>query len=374
MMRYRTFNKTGGQVSLLGFGTMRLPGAAGKVDEAEAIRMIRHAIDSGVNYMDTAYMYHGGVSEVILGKALKDGYREKVLLADKLPAWYAKTESELPVIFETQLERLGTDIDMYLVHSIQEDNIDLIRRLNVYDFIRGLRDSGKVKHLGFSYHGKTTEMFREVVDSFDWDFCQIQFNYMDKNIQAGVDGLKYAGEKGVPVVIMEPLRGGKLTERVPDRIQALWDSAPVSRTPAEWAFRWVANFPEVLTVLSGMSAMEQLEENLCIFSDADAGSLTPEELALIDKAADAYNELTKYGCTSCEYCLHECPVKLEIPAIIRLNNDEALYDCFKQSQAEMRNFINPKPSACIACRKCEEICPQHLPIADIMRESAERYE
>jgi predicted aldo/keto reductase-like oxidoreductase len=337
--------------------------------------MIRHAIDSGVNYVDTAYMYHGGMSEVVVGKALKDGYREKVFLADKLPPWLAKSESDLRDMFETQLERLDDDvIDMYLIHNIDDDHIDIIRELNSYDYVKSLRDSGRVKHLGFSYHGKTTEFFKETIDSFDWDFCQIQLNYMDAEIQAGVEGLKYAGEKGVPVVIMEPLKGGKLTGRVPDRIQALWDSAPVKRTPAEWGLRWVADFPEVLTILSGMTTMEQLDENLRILSDAEPNSLTEGELGLISEASAEYNELIKYGCTSCAYCLPECPQKIDIPKIIGMNNEEALYDCFEQTQTEIRMFVDPKPSACIECKKCEDICPQHLPIAEIMSETAARYE
>ncbi|MDR1293332.1 MAG: aldo/keto reductase [Clostridiales Family XIII bacterium] len=373
-MLYRTFGKTGERVSLLGFGAMRLPTAGGKVDEAESIRMIRHAIDSGVNYVDTAYMYHDGVSEEVVGKALKDGYREKVFLADKLPPWFAKDESDLPKIFETQLKRLDTDIDMYLVHSIEEGHMGVMKELNTYGYVSGLRDSGKIKRLGFSYHGKTTKFFKEVIDSLDWDFCQIQLNYMDKDIQAGVEGLKYAGGKGIAVVVMEPLKGGKLTGRVPDSIQSLWNGAPVPRTPAEWGLRWVANFPEATTILSGMTTMEQLDENLRILSDAKPDALTPGELALIDEASAEYNELIKYGCTSCAYCLPECPQKIDIPSIIGLNNDTALYDCFEASQFSIQNFVEPKPSACIECKKCEDICPQHLHIADIMKESAELYE
>jgi predicted aldo/keto reductase-like oxidoreductase len=314
------------------------------------------------------------VSEEIVGRALKDGYREKVFLADKLPPWSAKNESDLPRIFETQLKRLDTDIDMYLVHNIEEGHVKFIEEFNVYDYVSGLRDSGRIKQLGFSYHGKTTKLFKQIVDSLDWDFCQIQLNYMDKNIQAGVEGLKYAAEKGLSVVIMEPLKGGKLTGRVPDPIQSVWDSAPVSRTPAEWGLRWVADFPEVTTILSGMTTMEQLEENLRILSGAEPNSLTADEFELIDKASAGYNELIKYGCTSCAYCVPDCPQKIDIPAIIDLSNDTALYDCFKETQFVMRSFVDPKPSACIACRKCEDVCPQHLPIADIMSESAELYE
>jgi predicted aldo/keto reductase-like oxidoreductase len=375
-MEYRKFNKTGEEVSLLGFGSMRLPTLAkGKVNEAEAIRMIRHAIDSGVNYVDTAYMYHDGVSEEVVGKALKDGYREKVLLADKLPPWLVKNEADMEQIFNTQLKRLDVDlIDMYLVHSIEDGNYQKVKDTGLLDFMRGLRDAGRVKHVGFSYHGTTPALFKEIIDAFDWDFCQIQLNYMDTDLQAGVEGLKYAGAKGIPVVVMEPLKGGKLTEKVPERVQSLWDNADVQRTPAAWGLRWVADFPEVLTILSGMSTMEQLEENIRILSETNTGPLTEAELKLIDKASIAYNELIKYGCTTCGYCLPECPKKIEIPKIIGMNNEEALYDCLKANKFTMRNFVDPKASVCIECGKCEDICPQHLPIPEIMKYSAERYE
>jgi predicted aldo/keto reductase-like oxidoreductase len=373
-MEYRTFGKTGEKVSLLGFGAMRLPTLdGGKVDEAEAIRMIRHAIDCGVNYVDTAYPYHDGQSEAVVGKALKDGYREKVFIADKLPPWCTEQKSDMQRIFDTQLERLGTDIiDMYLVHNVDEKHIRTIKELDMVGFVGGLRDAGKVKHAGFSFHGKTVEMFKETIDSFDWDFCQIQLNYMDKEIQAGVEGMRYAASKGIPVVVMEPMKGGKLTGRVPDRVQALWDSADTSRTSAEWGFRWVADFPEVLTILSGMSTMEQLEENIRILSDAKAGSLTAKERGLIDKASEAYNELIKYGCTSCAYCLPACPKKIDIPTVIALQNDEKLYDCLPNVRAEI-NYIGPKPDECIDCGECEDVCPQHLPIPEIMKDSTARY-
>jgi predicted aldo/keto reductase-like oxidoreductase len=278
-------------------------------------------------------------------------------------------------IFSTQLERLDVDlIDMYLVHSVEDGNIQKVKDTGLLGYMRGLRDAGRVKHVGFSYHGTTLALFKEVIDLFDWDFCQIQLNYMDADFQAGVEGLKYAGSKGIPVIIMEPLKGGKLTGNVPERVQALWDSANVRRTPAEWGLRWVADFPEVLTILSGMTAMEQLEENLRILSGADTEPLVKEELELISKASSAYNELIKYGCTTCGYCLPECPKKIEIPRIIGMNNEEALYDCLKANKFAMRNFVDPKASACIACGKCEEICPQHLPIPEIMKYSAKRYE
>jgi predicted aldo/keto reductase-like oxidoreductase len=373
-MQYRTFNKTGEKVSLLGFGSMRLPTLeGGAVDEAEAIRMIRHAIDSGVNYVDTAYMYHDGLSEVIVGRALKDGYRERVFLADKMPPHFLKKPGDVEMIFETQMERLDTDvIDFYLVHNVFEGTMANIRDYKIYDFVARMKEEGRVKHLGFSYHGMTTELFKEVIDSFDWDFCQIQLNYMDAQIQAGVAGLKYAGSKGIPVVIMEPLKGGKITQNIPPQIQSIWDGFSVKRPPAEWALRWVADFPEVLTILSGMSTMEQVEENLRILSEAGAGQVTGEERAVISRVADKYNELIRFGCTACGYCLPECPQKIIIPEIINMLNEVALYDCVASVRDDL-TYQKVQPDACIACGACTDICPQHLPVPDIMKECAEKY-
>jgi predicted aldo/keto reductase-like oxidoreductase len=353
---------------------MRLPERAdGTVDEDEAIRMIRRAIDCGVNYVDTAYMYHGGKSEVVLGKALKDGYREKVLLADKLPPWEVKKPGDMQAILDEQLNRLGdTVMDLYLVHNINDGNWEQVKNGGFFDFMQRKREEGTIRYIGFSYHGESTALFKEIIDAFAWEFCQIQLNYMDAKIQAGVDGMKYAASKGVPVVVMEPLKGGKLTDIVPDVVQSLWRASSVRRTPAEWALRWVADFPEVLSILSGMSTMAQVEENLKILSDVEPESLTPDERALIGQVADAYNTLIPYGCTSCRYCL-PCPVGLSIPEIIGMCNDDALYDCRDKLRHDM-NFVTVKPSACTACHNCEKNCPQHLSISEIMKLSAERYE
>jgi predicted aldo/keto reductase-like oxidoreductase len=319
-------------------------------------------------------MYHDGTSENVVGKALKDGYREKVFLADKLPPFMAKKAEDLGTIFETQLERLSVDvIDFYLVHNIFEATRSYLDRYNVYDFISKLKKEGRVKHLGFSYHGQTTEFFKELIDSFDWDFCQIQLNYMDEKVQAGVAGLKYAGSKGIPVVIMEPLKGGKITQNIPPQVQEIWDSFSVKRTPAEWGLRWVADFPEVLTILSGMGEMGQVEENLRILSEAGAGLVTGEERAVISRVADKYNELIRFGCTACGYCLPKCPEKIAIPEIIGIVNEVALYDCAGAAKVEL-GFQKVQPSACIACGACTDVCPQHLPIPDIMKECSEKYE
>ena len=374
-MEYTTFKKTGQKVSLLGMGTMRLPQKKrGGVDEAAAVSMIRKSIDSGVNYVDTAYMYHNGQSEEVTGKALKDGYREKVLLADKMPAWLAKDEAGIATIFETQLQRLDTDvIDMYLIHNLTVGIWERCQKLNVLPFLEEQKRLGRIHHIGFSFHDELP-FFKELIDAYPWDFCQIQLNYMDKEYQAGLEGLRYAESKGIQVIIMEPLKGGKLTDRIPPVIQEIWDAAEVKRTPADWAFRWVASQPGVLTILSGMSAESQLDENLKIFSDLKPPLLTEEELTRIDKVAALYNQLIPYSCTACKYCM-PCPQKIDIPTFIELFNEWHVYE---QNPKVMVNFgwwfPKYKPSLCTGCKACESHCPQHLPISKIMSEGSMIFE
>lgn len=378
-MKYRKFNKTGENISLLGIGTMRLPvidDDSTKIDEEQAIKMIRKGIDDGVNYVDTAYMYHDGTSEVVTGKALKDGYREKVLLADKMPVWLAKEPADLHKIFDEQLSRLDVDcIDMYLIHSVDEHVWKRVLEFNTLEFVKEKQAEGIIKHIGFSFHGETPEFFKEVLDYFDWDFCQIQLNYMDTKIQAGIKGLHYAGAKGIPVVIMEPLKGGKLTDVLPDSIKEYWNEAPIKRSPAEWALRWVANQPEVMTILSGVSSEVQLNENIAILSDAEPDSLSEKELQIIDKVGAKYNELIQYSCTNCKYCM-PCPNKVSIPDVISNRNEWELFNHNPKVKKDYFTFIAPKrrASACIECGECEEKCPQHLPIIEIMKESAEIFE
>jgi predicted aldo/keto reductase-like oxidoreductase len=356
---------------------MRLPvldGDHAKINEAESVRMIRHAIDKGVNYVDTAYMYHGGTSEAVLGKALRDGYREKVFIADKLPLAFAKKAEDVRRFLGEQLQRLDVEcIDMYLLHNINEKLWERVKTFDMLEYLDEVQAQGLIKHKGFSYHGKTFAFFKEVIDAYPWDFCQIQLNYMDAEIQAGTEGLKYAASKGIPVVIMEPLKGGKLTDTLPESIQKYWAGADVKRSPADWALRWVADFPEVLTVLSGMSAFEQVEENIRILSDADAGLLSDAERAIIGKVAEEYNKLTPYSCTACKYCM-PCPAEIDIPGLIDLRNQATVFESKESVSFSVRTFVRPLPSACIACKACEEKCPQHLPIADIMAESAAMFE
>ncbi len=377
-MKYRTFEKTGERISLLGFGTMRLPiidGDFSKIDEQEAIKMIRSAIDQGVNYVDTAYMYHDGFSEVVVGKALKDGYREKVVIADKMPVWMAKTEEDIQRIFEDQLARLDVDcIDYYLVHNITDSIWQRAQKFHTLDFLEKMKAAGKIKHIGFSFHDEYP-LFEEVINAYSWDFCQIQLNYLDSEFQAGIKGLKLAGSLNIPVVIMEPLKGGKLTDKLPEKIQAFWNETPVKRSPAEWAFRWVSDFPEVLTILSGMTTPEQVAENIRICSEAEPNSLSEKEHSIIQSVAKEYNSLIQYACTSCKYCL-PCPLKIDIPTVIGFYNDWYLFQENEKVKEGFFMWTSPKarPSICSKCKACEDHCPQHLPVSSIMGKASALFE
>jgi len=371
-MQYRKFGQTDFQVSALGFGCMRLPvleGDSGKIDETEAIRMIRHAIDQGVNYVDTAYFYHKGQSEIFVGKALKDGYREKVKLATKLPAMLVKTYDDFDRFLNEQLQKLDTDhIDFYLMHGLNQRSWDNIKNLGFERFLEKALTDGRIRYVGFSFHDEYP-VFKEIVDAYPWTFCQIQYNYMDTEIQAGAAGLKYAANKGMALVIMEPIKGGKLAKNPPQSIKAIWDKLPVKRSPADWALRWVWNHPEVSVVLSGMSTMDQVEENLQTVETAGQNSLSAAELSLIEQVKTAYNSMTKIDCTACGYC-QPCPSGVDIPRNFTLYNDANIYDDFPSSRFAYKQFMQPdaRASACIECGNCEEACPQHLTIRDYLKE------
>lgn len=370
-MQYRVFDKLGEKLSVLGFGAMRLPvegGDQGNIKEEESIELIRYAIDKGVNYVDTAYNYHKGNSEILVGKALKDGYREKVKIATKLPVWLVNTYEDFDKYLNEQLQKLDVEyIDFYLLHSLDSEKWTKIKELNVFDFMDKALKDGRVKHIGFSFHDELS-LFKEIIDSYDWHFCQIQYNYMNENYQAGTEGLEYAASKNIPVIIMEPLLGGKLAKTPPKEIQDIWDKAAVKRTPAEWGLRWVLNHKEVAVVLSGMSDMKQVEENIKTAEDAEPGSLTREELDLIEEAAEKFQSRTAIGCTNCEYCM-PCPNKVWIPYNFELYNDYYMYETeeYSRNMYQRLKEQNKSASLCVECGKCETACPQKLPIMETLK-------
>jgi len=315
-MQYRPFGKVDFRVSALGFGCMRLPilnGDYAQIDEPLALHMLRHAIDSGVNYVDTAYGYHRGNSERFVGRALQDGYRQKIGLATKLPQWLVKEQADFERLFTEQLERLQTDhIDFYLVHALTGELWTKVSQAGIREFLEAAKADGRIRHAGFSYHDEAPQ-FKPIVDGYDWSFCQIQYNFMDEEFQAGRAGLEYAAGKGLAVMVMEPLRGGGLTDRVPREVQAVWDKAEHKRRPAEWALRFVWNRPEVTVVLSGMSTAAQLEENVSLAREGAPNSLTAAELEIIGEAKKIYRSRIAVNCTNCGYCM-PCPSGVQIPA------------------------------------------------------------
>ena len=368
-MQYRKFGKLDWQVSALGFGCMRLPtleGDRSRIDEPEATRMLHWAIDAGVNYLDTAYPYHDGNSERVVGRALQGGYRQKVRLATKMPTWLIESSADFDRYLNEQLQKLGTDhIDFYLLHGLSAERWPKVRDLGVREWAEGAIASGRIRHIGFSFHDKT-DVLRQIIDEYDrWALCQIQYNYMDVENQAGTAGLRYAASKGLAVVVMEPLLGGRLVNP-PVAVQALWDMAPVKRSPSDWALQWLWSQPEVSVALSGMSAMEQVEQNLASAAASRVGLLTAEELALVDRVRAAYQALCPIPCTACNYCM-PCPNGVAIPQNFAIFNNGRMYNQFAGARAHYaRTKEEERASACIGCRECETKCPQHIPIADWM--------
>ncbi|ABY91933.1 aldo/keto reductase [Thermoanaerobacter sp. X514] len=375
-MQYRQFGKLNIAISALGFGLMRLPAIDNdnsKIDEAEAIRMIRYAIDNGVNYIDTAWPYHGGNSEIVAGKALKDGYREKTFLATKLPTWLINEKEDMDKYLNEQLKKLQTDyIDFYLLHALDKSKWENMKRVDALSWAEKKKQEGKIRHIGFSFHDEYP-VFQEIVDYYDkWDFCQIQYNYMDIDVQAGEKGLKYAASKGLGVVIMEPIRGGRLANP-PKAVQDIWDTAKVKRTPAEWALQWLWNQPEVSVVLSGMSTFEQLKENIESAKRSGINTLTKEELEIVNKVRNKYKELSPIACTGCNYCM-PCPNGVNIPRNFGLYNEAHMYNTYEANRRDYENLGDAKASSCIECGTCESVCPQHLTIIDYLKEVADYFE
>lgn len=372
-MRFRKFGRLDWKVSALGFGCMRLPTLDGspsgeKVDEERSMHMIRSAIDQGVNYIDTAYPYHGGNSEVVLGKVLKDGYREKVRLATKSPTWLVQKEEDFDKYLDEQLQRLQTDhVDFYLFHGLSKKRWhDIVLKFNLLKRAEAAVKDGRVRHVGFSFHDEY-DSFKEIVDGYDdWTFCQIQYNYMDTENQAGTQGLKYAASKGLAVIVMEPLLGGRLANP-PQPVRKVLESGSKKRQPADLALQWIWSQPEVSVILSGMSTVDQVEQNIASASKSGVNSLGKGDLELIKRVRAKYLERIPIPCTKCGYCM-PCPNGVDIPANFELYNNGFIHEDMRTARNTYTRFMNEKEraSACVQCKECEEKCPQKIRISELM--------
>lgn len=362
-MEYRTMDKLGVKTSLLGFGCMRFPtNQDGKIDEEQALAMIDQAYQAGVNYYDTAYPYHGGASEPFVGKALDRYPRDSYYLATKLPIWEVKTIEDVERIFNTQLERLHKDyVDFYLLHALNKDRWKLVKELHILDYCEQLREEGKIRYIGFSFHDDY-EAFEEIITSYAWDFCQIQLNYMDKDTQATTKGVELAEKLGVPMVIMEPVKGGSLAN-LPDDITAMFREERPNASTSSWALRYVGSFDNVKVILSGMSELSHVDDNLATFTNFE--KLTEKEQQIVENVAKALRSRVQNGCTACKYCM-PCPAGVNIPGSFGVWNEYHVYGnvkdtvwCWTQEIPE-----EAKPKNCIKCGKCEKVCPQKISIRE----------
>lgn len=375
-MNYRT-DRYGNQISILGYGCMRFTQNAGKIDMEKAEKEVMAAYHGGVNYYDTAYVYPG--SEVVLGQILaKNGIRKEVKIATKLPHYLIKKSDSMDKYFREQLQRLQTDyIDYYLMHMLTDiATWERLKKIGIIEWLEEKKKSGAIRQVGFSYHGNS-DMFCQLVDAYDWDFCQIQYNYMDENSQAGRKGLQYASKKGIPVIIMEPLRGGRLVNNLPEDAEKIFEEYPVKHTPVQWALRWLWNQPEVTCVLSGMNSLEMVEDNVKTASTVEVGELGGEEEQMLQNVVSAINKKIKVGCTGCGYCM-PCPMGVDIPGTFAAYNrcySDGLYVAYKEylmCTALRQNSSGA--SKCVECGKCEQHCPQHIAIRKELKNAKKKLE
>ena len=375
-MQYRIVPKNGDKLSVLGFGCMRLPLKGEVIDEERAIKQIRYAIDNGVNYVDSAPPYHGGESEKLLGKALLDGYRERVKVATKLTPFMLRTPEDMEKMLNLSLQKLQTDhIDYYLLHGLEGEFWSKLQRFGAVKFLQQAKADGKIRNMGFSFHG-SLPVFKEIINANDWVMCQIQYNYLDEKFQAGTEGLKYAASQKFAIMVMEPLRGGSLADKLPATAKKFFDEAPMKRSPAEWGLRWVWNHPEVTLALSGMNSENQVTENLKTAEKALPNIMTPQEMDIIKNVADAYNALLKVPCTGCQYCM-PCINGVNIPRNFQAYNEFYLSGDEQQARSIYVLFLmgaltglKADASLCKQCQQCIERCPQHINIPEKLVEVA----
>ncbi len=384
-MQKRVFGNTGESLSLLGFGCMRLPlcgPGASDIDYPQATALLRRAIEGGVNYVDTAYSYHSsgghdqpGESEPFVGRALAGGWREKVNIATKLPTWLVKSKKEMHEVLDFQLRRLQTDrIDYYLAHTLKTSLWEPMKAAGMLEFLDEARKDGRIRHAGFSFHDRF-EVFADIVRGYDWEFAQIQYNYLDVDFQAGRRGAELAKSRGMGLIVMEPLRGGFLINHMPEDMRAVLAGARPEWSLADWGFRWLYNRPEVDLVLSGMAAMDQVEQNLAIA--ADPGTMSEADFAVAETVRAALEERMPIKCTGCGYCL-PCPAGVSIPMVFNVYNDYFVMDA--EPIRERARFLyslrmndGERADGCLHCRECEEKCPQGLPVSEYMERAAELF-
>jgi hypothetical protein len=375
-MQYRK-DKKGNEISVLGYGCMRFTRKGNAIDIDKAQKEVQAAINAGVNYFDTAYVYPG--SEAALGEILaRLGCREQIYIATKLPHYLIKSIDGVERMFQEELRRLKTDhVDYYLMHMLTDIvTWERLKKMGMAEWIAGKLKSGAIRNIGFSYHGKS-DMFKQLVDAYDWDFCQIQYNYMDEHSQAGVEGLKYANAAGLPVIIMEPLRGGRLVNLLPESAKELFRKDEKQRTPAELAFKWLYDQPEVTCVLSGMNSLEMVEQNIKTADASPAGCLDESDRMLIKRVKEEIAKSVKVGCTGCGYCM-PCPKGVDIPGTFRCYN--AMYSEGKRSgrrdylQCTAFRKDTSSASQCISCGKCESHCPQHIAIRKELKNASKELE
>lgn len=375
-MLYRKLGKTGIDLSVLGFGCMRLPtidNKTDKIDYPKAKHLIHHAVGRGVNFVDTAYFYHAqvfgqrGESEAFLGEALSGGWREKVHVATKMPVYKIFQREQMDEILKEQLERLRTDyVDFYLLHGLNGELWDRMRNLGVREFLNEKKAEGKFRFPAFSFHGKVEDFIR-ICNEYEWAYAQIQYNYMDISFQAGRRGIRHAAEKGMGVVVMEPLRGGKLARNLPKEVTSILNGFSIKRSPAEWALRFVWDEAGVSSLLSGMNAMDQVEENIRAADNGHPDSLTSDEISMFDKLRNAMEARKKADCTACRYCM-PCASGVDIPGVLTALNSAAIWNDPNPWFTEYLS-VDGKAGKCTECKVCEDICPQKLPISSLMKEA-----
>jgi predicted aldo/keto reductase-like oxidoreductase len=382
-MLYRKMPRVKEDLSILGFGCMRFPileGDITKIDEEKAEELLKYAIDNGVNYIDTAYPYHGasiigGASEPFVGRVLASGYRDKVMLASKLPCWFIEKMEDMDFFINKQLKRLQTDhIDFYLVHALNLKFWKSLVPLGVKEFLDRAKEDGRIRYAGFSFHDDSVDLFKEIIDAYDWDFCQIQYNYLDENYQAGREGLEYAAKKGLGLVVMEPLKGGSLAVNMPDDANIVFEAANPDRKPVDWALSWLWNQKDVHVVLSGMNTLEQVVENIKIAAEAKVGCFNRDEIEAVNSVKDIMHSIVKVDCTTCGYCM-PCPEGVDIPRNFSYYND---YHRFDDDKIRANSHIiynsvlseGQKALSCVECGTCEPLCPQNIPIIDKLKDVA----